>query len=72
MMRHMHNARIAQLLRALADEFDSRPIPVAEHPRRKHSRVLLPVPASMPSEIDMARAKEQLRKLGYRPTGVKR
>jgi hypothetical protein len=74
----MNIARIAQLLRAsarlqeeLAAEFENRPS-AHDNERRKRPRTVSPiVPASMPNEIDMARARQQLQKLGYR-IGAKR
>lgn len=70
----MNNARVAQLLRSiarlhedLAEEIDPRAESPEEVPKRKRSRAVLPViPASKPSEVDRARAREELRKLGYR------
>jgi hypothetical protein len=72
-------ARIAKLFRdlarihgELADEFDARPLETNTSSKRSRTRAVLPVmPATMPSEVDMARARQQLQRLGYR-TGVKR
>lgn len=68
----MNHARIAQLLReharittALADEFQGEAENDSEPKRRVPIRAVKP-PVNPPSEVDRARAQQQLKRLGYR------
>lgn len=63
----MNRARIAKLLRELADEFDAAatppPAPKRSAPRRRRSATP-PKPAHPPSELDIARARAAARRAG--------
>jgi hypothetical protein len=67
-------ASVAALLRELAEEFDqmaadARPEPANEvrpKPRLKR-RAPPPIALPVPSELDRAAARAELRRLGYRP-----
>jgi hypothetical protein len=70
----VNTARVAALLRELADELDGpagyeapRPAPPPPEPAR-HRRLPIqrPPPAVKPDEITAARARRGLRKIGYR------
>lgn len=60
----MNRARIAALLRQLADEIDERP--ANDAPRRRRPRLPPLAPAGVPSDTDRARARHELKRLGYR------
>jgi hypothetical protein len=67
----MNAARIAALLRELADEFDEGasggagpPPKRAATPRRRRRRVAAPLPDHPPSELDVARARAAARRAG--------
>ncbi len=60
----MNRARVAQLLRSLADEFDA--IDAADRVRQPKAKLAVRAPINPPSELDRARARAALQKLGYR------
>jgi hypothetical protein len=64
----VNHARIAHLLRSLADEFESES-EVTPAPRRRLPLRSVKAPIQPPSELDRQRARQQLERRGYRVGG---
>jgi hypothetical protein len=66
----MNRHKIAAALRELADAFEEdEPAPLAlSAPKKRRAPMRVPpAPKRPPSELDMQRAENELRRLGYRP-----